>query len=264
MALQFAENLLCRRLTEILFDLASVTKMANLEEVMRGRRRQSRQKIQDKAATTVVTPRYFTKRNQVPPKSSSQKKKQKKNALITSEEVSEYIDENDDEKSLLSKLESEFDMERDEPKPSLNLGDYINRMPFDIDAKKDTQLPDIQPSKSPQTPPLSWPYIPRLSENPELFYGNFIQPLEWPSMIDYQDYPVSQTVQKSQKSSRGLVDLDMSDPCLPRRPCLLCRMSYGRNSDFIPCYEQRRRLNIFDLCMTKGTQFLTNCKIIEG
>jgi len=121
--------------------------MANLEEIMRGRRHQSRQKNQDKAATTVATPRYFTKRNQVPPKSSSQKKKQKKKALITSEGVSEYIDENDDEKSLQSKPESELDMERDEPKPSLKLGDYINRMPFEIDTKKDAQLSNIQPPK---------------------------------------------------------------------------------------------------------------------
>lgn len=222
--------------------------MANPEEINKKKRLQSRKKPQDKTTTAVATPRYFAKRNLVPPKSSSQKKKQKQKDLITCEGASEYIEEDMDE------YESELDAERNEPKSSLNLGDYINRMPFEVDSRKDTLSSNIPPLKSPQAPPPSWPSVPKLSENPELFYGNFIQPVEWPSMIDYQDYSVSE---KSQKSSTGLVDLDMSDPCLPRRPCLLCRVSYGRNSDIIPCYEQRRRwnmldqVNMFDLCLTK-------------
>jgi len=205
--------------------------------------------MQDTKNTTAIATRwYFAKRNFVPPKSFNQKKKQKDRVMVTSEGAWEYIDE-DEHELFQSFTESELEAKVEEPKPSLKLGDYIQRKPIEIDSNKEVLSSDTIPtSKSLQIASLSWPYVPKITENPESFYGNFIQPLEWPSMIDYQDYSGSE---KSPKSSSGLVDLDVSDPCLPRRPCLLCRMSYGRNSGIVPCYEQRQRWNVFDLCLTK-------------
>ena len=202
-------------------------------------------------------PRHFsTKKKPADSKSSSsQKKKQKSKKpkieplLVGTNDC--YDDEEEYGSQSLPDTEIDTNVEGRLRKLSLNLGDYIYREPvIEVELEKDILLPSTPPPKcsevvslSEYEPPiLTWPFVPKLSEDSSLVSSNFVQPTHW--MIDWDCYNCSKPP-KMPKSSLGLVDLDLSDPCMPERPCLLCRMN--RHSNTVPCYEQRHRWNVFEL-----------------
>ena len=238
--------------------------MASLQEdqSLRTRRSQSKKKptFWKNLPENAEPPRHFsTKKNPADSKSSSQKKKQKSKKpkieplLVGTNDC--YDDDEEYGSQSLPDTEFDTDVEGRLRKLSLNLGDYIYREPVtEVELKKDLLLPSTPPSKCSEVvslseygtsqPILSWPFVPKLSENSSLVSKNFVQPTHWSSMIDCYD---CSRPPKMAKSSLGLVDLDLSDPCMPGSPCLLCRMNRWSHSNMVPCYEQRHRWNVFGL-----------------
>ena len=86
------------------------------------------------------------------------------------------------------------------------------------------ELAEIQPESTPARHTPKWPNVPALSEKWSSSMANnyFFQPCDWSGSVYSLD-------EKIGKSTKDLDDLDMTDPCVPERPCVLCKMSVGNN-----------------------------------
>ena len=86
------------------------------------------------------------------------------------------------------------------------------------------ELAEIQPESIPTRHAPKWPNVPALSEKSSSSMANkyFFQPCDWSGSVYSLD-------EKIGKSTKDLDDLDMTDPCVPERPCVLCKMSIGNN-----------------------------------
>ena len=86
------------------------------------------------------------------------------------------------------------------------------------------ELAEIQPESIPIRHTPKWPNVPALSEKSSSSMANkyFFQPCDWSGSVYSLD-------EKIGKSTKDLDDLDMTDPCVPERPCVLCKMSIGNN-----------------------------------
>lgn len=199
----------------------------------------------------IVTPRYSARKNLSVPnhsKSSSQKKKPKKSKIFpaTAHCSSDYYDDDDAHSIFQSSVQDLVQEERNEPKRFLEFGDYIHRagsmmegivsrpsLPWQKFENSD-DLAVIQPESIPTKDTQKWPNVPALSEKSSSSMTNkyFFQPCDWSGSVYSLD-------EKIGKSTKDLDDLDMTDPCVPERPCVLCKMSIGNNClSMIPCYEQ--------------------------
>ena len=130
--------------------------------------------------------------------------------------------------------------ERNEPKHFLEFGDYIHRESFRAGSimeaivsrpslawqkfENSDELAEIQPESIPTRHTPKWPNVPALSEKSSSSMANnyFFQPCDWSGSVYSLD-------EKIGKSTKDLDDLDMTDPCVPERPCVLCKMSIGNN-----------------------------------
>ena len=86
------------------------------------------------------------------------------------------------------------------------------------------ELAEIKLESIPIRHTPKWPNVPALSEKSSSSMANkyFFQPCDWSGSVYSLD-------EKIGKSTKDLDDLDMTDPCVPERPCVLCKMSIGNN-----------------------------------
>ena len=231
--------------------------MANSQKDVSGqktKRYRPKKNVQEKTKLKIVTPRYSARKN-LPvtgnSKSSSQKKKPKKSKVSPATEGgSDYYDDDDAQSIFQSSVQDLVQEERNEPKRFLEFGDYIHRESFGAGSmmegivsrpslpwqkfENSDELAEIQPESIPTRHTPKWPNVPALSEKSSSSMANkyFFQPCDWSGSVYSLD-------EKIGKSTKDLDDLDMTDPCVPERPCVLCKMSIGNNClSMIPCYEQ--------------------------
>lgn len=229
--------------------------MANSQKDVSGqktKRYRPKKNVQEKTKLKIVTPRYSARKNLTVTgnsKSSSQKKKPKKSKVFPATEgSSDYYDDDDAQSIFQSSVQDKE--ERNEPKRFLEFGDYIHKESFrpgsimegivsrpSLPCQKlenSDELAEIKLESIPIRHTPKWPNVPALSEKSSSSMANkyFFQPCDWSGSVYSLD-------EKIGKSTKDLDDLDMTDPCVPERPCVLCKMSIGNNRlSMIPCYEQ--------------------------
>lgn len=190
------------------------------------RRHRPKKKCSDKAVTTSAAPRYSTKKSSpssVSRGSNSKKKQRNRTIKIPhlSEGHSDFFEEDDVSNCSLTMPQGQ-DAEMQSKMTSMKLGDY---MPPDTSVSK-FRPPIVASSKfdSSLLPSSSkpWPSSAKLPEDSPLMYCEPWLPPEWPSMFNCFDRNSTAPTDKSGSwkaavTSRGLVDLDKTDPCLPDR-----------------------------------------------
>lgn len=121
--------------------------------------------------------------------------------------------------------------------------------------------PVSQPEVEPDTAPNydDWPGWPNKPLFPPEHYDNWIFP-EFPDPQEnifsiYREFllpsPLAFLRNIHLRTDRGLVDLDLIDPCVPESPCLLDRMAY-RDGVCHTCYDYQRLRNFRGYYQSSG------------
>ena len=127
-------------------------------------------------------------------------------------------------------------------------------------------------SHIPQRTTSLWPRVPSLSLDTALYLSdtyvpNNITALTKPSRRSMEPLWANDRSginPKQYKTSRGLVDLDITDPCQKATPCILCRyfFHFSHNCPFLFCFSERRSERTLILCERDRTQNLQSASAI--